>query len=397
MKRMMWSGLALLAAIVLVAPGAAGWLPTASAQARPAAGNQTPQFQIGPAWPTLPSKWVLGPVTSLAVDSQDHVWILHRPRAIEPEQKERAAPAVLEFDASGKFIQAWGGPGAGYEWPAVEHGIFVDHKGNVWIAGNQKEDNQILKFSRNGKFLMQIGRAGQSKGNADTQNVHAPANVFVYAKTNEAFVADGYQNRRVIVFDADTGAYKRMWGAFGNVPVDGPPTRLADGGRGPEQFNVIHTARVSNDGLVYVTDRNNRRVQVFTVDGKYVTQVFINRVKAPPSTLTGMRFGRPARELADELANAGTASGTAFSPDPEQRFLYVMDRSTETIHILDRKRLEKKGEFGGGIGSAPGQFYILHDIAVDSKGNVYTAEVNEIGNKRAQKFLFKGMGTAGTQ
>ena len=383
MKRMLWSVLAVLAFVLLAAPGATRWL---AAQARQTA---VPRFEVASGWPTLPSKWTLGPVSSLAVDSRDHVWILHRPRELAPAERERAAPPVVEFDASGKFIQAWGGAGSGYEWPATEHGIHVDYKGNVWIVGNRQGDHQILKFSRNGKFLMQIGHAGQSKGNADTQNMNLPANVFVYAKTNEAFVADGYQNRRVIVLDADTGAYKRMWGAFGNVPVDGPPTTLSDSGPGPDQFNTVHTARVSNDGLVYVADRNNRRVQVFTVDGKYVTQVFLNRVKAPPSTLTGMLFGKPARTIIDDLANAGTASATAFSPDAEQRFMYVMDRSTSTIHILDRKSLEKKGEFGGGVGSAPGQFYILHDIGADSKGNLYTAEVNEIGNKRAQKFLIK--------
>jgi hypothetical protein len=386
-----------------------GWAPVA-AQARQTPPHQIPTFQVDSSWPQVPSKWVLGLVSGVAVDGQDHIWVLHRPRTVKPEQKGMAAPALLEFDATGKFIQAWGGPGEGYEWPNTEHGVAFDHKGNVWIAGSAEQDAQILKFTRTGKFLMQFGRSGQSKGNTDTQNVRGAADVTISPKTNEVFVADGYNNRRIIVFDADTGAYKRMWGAFGNVPTDPPPSPGRGGrgrgnglpppdssveGPGTDQFNLVHSVRSSNDGLVYVSDRANKRVQVFTLDGKYVTQVFISRVKTPPSTLPGTAFGRPLSELANSLVNAGmTASRTAFSPDREQRFLYVIDRPRQQIAILDRKSLEILGYFGDGIGSAPGQFYILHDIAVDSKGNVYTAEVNEQGNRRAQKFAFKGMSSA---
>lgn len=384
-----------------------GWSRSALAQ-QP---RQIPTFQVDPSWPKVPSKWVLGLVSGVAVDARDHVWVLHRPKTVLPDQKDKAAPALLEFDMAGNFIQAWGGPGPGYEWFETEHGLSFDNKGNIWLAGSGAQDGQLLKFTRDGKFLKQIGHSGQSKGNTDTENVRGAADVTYYAKTNEIFVADGYNNRRIIVFDADTGAYKRMWGAFGNVPTDPPMPPAGPGGRGrgnglppadasvegpgADQFNLVHSARISNDGLVYVSDRANQRVQVFTPEGKYITQVFISRMKWPPSALTGTLRGKPLSQLEDGLHNARmTASRTAFSPDKEQRFLYVLDRPKQQIAILDRKTLEVLGYFGGGLGGEPGQFYVLHDIVTDSKGNVYTAEVNDDGGRRAQKFVYKGMSAA---
>ena len=217
------------------------------------------------------------------------------------------------------------GPGPGYEWPNSEHGVYIDPKGFVWIGGNGEKDHQILKFTKAGKFVLQIGRAGQSKGNADTQNLNQPADAFVYAKTNELIVADGYGNRRVIVFDADTGTFKRMWGAFGNVPTDAPPNPAppdADPGGASQFVQPVHAARVSNDGMVYVSDRGGKRVQVFTLDGKYVSQVFIGReCKAP------------------ECGNGTTAASTAFSADAGQRFLFVGNRSQARVMIFDRRTL----------------------------------------------------------
>jgi hypothetical protein len=373
--------------------------------------RQIPTFQVDPSWPKVPDKWVLGLVSGVAVDAQDHIWVLHRPKTVLAEQKDKAAPALLEFDAAGTFIQAWGGPGPGYEWFETEHGLSFDSQGNIWLAGSGARDGQLLKFTRDGKFLKQIGHSGQSKGNTDTENVRGAADVTYYARTNEIFVADGYNNRRIIVFDADTGAFKRMWGAFGNVPTDPqmpaagtggrgrgnglPPADASVEGPGADQFNLVHSARISNDGLVYVSDRANQRVQVFTPEGKYITQVFISRVKWPPSALTGMLRGKPLSQLEDGLHNARmTASRTAFSPDKEQRYLYVLDRPKQQIAVLDRKTLEVLGYFGGGIGGEPGQFYVLHDIVTDSKGNVYTAEVNDDGGRRAQKFIYNGMSSA---
>ena len=398
MTRMSWGCVFLLASVVVVSPGTS---VTTNAQSGQAA-REIPQFQVDPAWPkALPNNWVFGLVSGINVDSQNHIWVIHRPRTIRPEHKGRAAPAVVEFDQAGNFIQAWGAPGQGYEWPNTEHGISVDPRGFVWIAGSSVgKDTQILKFTKDGKFVLQIGRAGASKGNTDTANVNGAADVFYYAKTNEIFVADGYGNRRIIVYDGDTGAFKRMWGAFGNVPADrkqGEPTFTADDDTskdGPPQFNGVHSVRISNDGLVYVCDRDNQRVQVFTLQGKFVNQVFVSRGKMPLSTSTATSWlGKPLKELEDGILTDPTSpSRTAFSPDSEQRFLYVLDRRYQRVAIMDRKSLATLGYFGGGVGNAPGQFYVLHDLAADSQGNIYTAEVNNEGNRRAQKFVYKGTG-----
>jgi hypothetical protein len=336
-----------------------------------------PKFRVDPNWPKIPNNWRLGQVASVSVDAQDHVWVLQRPSTLPAEEKAHAAPPLLEFDAAGNFIQAWGGPAAGYDWPGSEHGVFLDHKGFVWIGGNGDTDHQILKFTKDGKFVMQIGRAGQSKGNADTQNLKQPADTFVHAPTNELFVADGYGNRRIIVFDADSGRFKRMWGAFGNVPSDAPPDPApADADpRGASQFvQPVHAARVSKDGRVYVSDRGGKRVQVFTLDGKYLSQVFIGReCKAP------------------ECGNGTTAASTAFSTDPQQRFLYVGNRSQAKVMVLNRETLDVLDTFGQ-WGSAPGEFGTLHHMAADSKGNLYVTEVTPLRpeNRRVQKFVLQG-------
>ncbi len=363
---------------------------TVAAQTRPASAREVPKFKVDPGWLKVPSKWILGIVSSSAVDAQDHVWVLQRPLTLAPEEKPRVAPPVLEFDAAGNFLQAWGGPGQGYAWPTSEHGIYVDPRGFVWIGG-QGEEDQLLKFTRDGKFVMQIGRGGHKKTNQDTQNLWKPADVFVNQKTDELFVADGYGNKRIIVFDVNTGAFKRMWGAFGNIPKDDPPAPVGAQGRGaaaedpappadegpdgPPQFvNPVHAVKVSTDGLVYVGDRGGRRVQVFTVDGKYVSQVFIGRECHAP-----------------DCGNGTTAAGIAFSPDPEQRFLYVANRSQAQVMVFNRKTLEFLDSFGQ-WGSAPGQFGTLHHLSVDSKGNLYTAEVTPLKpvNRRIQKFAFIG-------
>jgi hypothetical protein len=199
-----------------------------AATAQPSAARLVPTFEVDPGWPKVPAKWKLGDQASFAVDAQDNVWLLHRPRTLPPQQAAMAAPPVMVFDPAGNFIKAWGGAGAGFEWPGREHGIHVDYKGYVRIGGNScptrgqpgVTDDQLLKLTPDGKLVMQIGHANQSKGNADTQNLHRPADAWVHAQSNEVFVADGYGNHRIIVFDADTGVFKRMWGAFGKRPVD---------------------------------------------------------------------------------------------------------------------------------------------------------------------------------
>jgi hypothetical protein len=361
-----------------------------TAQAR-----QAPIFEVDATWPAVPNNWVFGTVTSVTVGPRDHVWIVHRPRTVPEARRAQAAPPVLEFDANGKFVKAWGGDGKGYDWPAAEHGISSDYKGNLWFTGSSPSggsptaptDNMILKFTRDGKFLLQIGGKNQPGGNKDTKNLERAADAVVYQKTNELFVADGYGNRRVIVFDADTGAFKRLWGAFGRPPDDDPPAPRgpAPGGAAagaaaaappstpegsPRFANPVHGIKVSNDGLVYVADRTNRRIQVFNVDGTYVNQVFINRSEGP------------------------SAAGLAFSPDAQQTYLYVADYGNSHVAVVNRKTLEVLYQFGK-RSAAPGDFQGLHHLAADSKGNLYTAEVAP-GN-RAQRFVLKGISTAPTQ
>jgi len=354
----------------------------AGAQARR---PQTPLFEPDPLWSeALPNKWVTGQVGGLAVDSHDNLWVFHRPATIPDGEKPASltppqaeccipAPAVLEFNTNGKFLQAWGGAGQGYEWPTSEHGIYVDYKDNVWLSGNAKDDNQILKFTNKGKFLMQIGHAGKNRGSNDTENVGGPASLFVYPKTNELFVADGYFNHRVIVFDADTGKYKRHWGAYGKRPDDSlkflPRAQLVQG-PAPEGFNnPVHAVLVTNDDLVYVADRSNNRFQVFRLDGTFVKEVFVSR---------------------NTLQNEGTVHAFAASPDKEQKFLFIVDGSNKAIRVLNRQTLETVSSIGGHAGHNAREFFHIHSFAADSKGNLFLGEVNN--GQRYYKYAFKGMG-----
>jgi DNA-binding beta-propeller fold protein YncE len=343
-----------------------------------AAQGKLPHFEPDPSWPKpLPNNWMIGQVSGTAVDARDHIWILHRPRTLDEHDKYLAlkkgdccipAPPVIEFDAAGNVVSSWGGPGEGYEWPDNEHGIFVDAKDNVWITGNGDKDAQILKFTRAGKFVLQIGRHGKSGGSNDTANLGRPAGLVVNPGTNEVFVADGYGNRRVVVYDAETGAYKRHWGAYGNRPDDSAPRTRVYEGAGSPQFNLVHGIRISNDGLVYVGDRVNNRVQVFQLDGKFVKEVYIER---------------------QTEAGEGTAFDIAFSRDKAQQFFYVPDGSNKKVDIVDRKTLEVVGFFGGHGGHGAGEFYHIHSIVTDSKGNVYLGEVNN--GRRVLRWNYQGM------
>jgi DNA-binding beta-propeller fold protein YncE len=353
---------ALLTAVSLAAPS----------HAQPGAALRPPTFEVDSDWPTVPNDWVLGEVSSIAVGNDDHVWLLHRPRSIPEELRNRAAPPVLEFDADGRLLSSWGGAGDGYDWPEREHGIWVAASGSVWISGNGgwprpaadgSTDDMILKFSPTGEFLLQIGRRGASQGNGDTVNLHQPADLFVHEATNELYVADGYGNQRVIVFDADSGSFKRMWGAFGADPAGGEdsaaPSINADTGSSA-QFGLVHAVKVSNDGIVYVADRGNQRLQWFTTAGRYISELVIEGA-APPA---------PA--------------GFAFSPDPRQEFLYVVESANARVLVFDRAAMNLVHSFGSRT-AEPGGMDIAHHIAVDSVGNLYTAEI--VNNRRAQKFL----------
>jgi len=345
-----------------------------------------PTYQVDPMWPKpLPNHWLVGAVAGVAVDASDHVWITHRPSTLQPNETRsfwRAAPPVLEFDQEGHLVSSWGGPGAGYEWPQLEHGIHVDDRDNVWLGGGGDKDAQILKFTRQGRFLMQIGHQGKNGGSNDTRNLGGAANMVVDRAANELYVADGYVNHRVIVFDTETGAYKRHWGAYGKKPDDSyfqqsgerlpspfsgavqnenKPSQYDPNGPPPPQFRIVHAVRIANDGLVYVCDRTNDRLQVFHKDGTFVREKFI----------------------AKDTFGSGSVWDVGFSPDPEQTFLIVPDGTNQQVYVLERKSLEVVGTFGG-AGHWAGQFYGAHNLAVDSKGNLYITETYE--GKRVQKF-----------
>jgi len=312
-----------------------------------------PRLEVDPSWPKpLPNHWVIGQAAGVAVDRHDHVWVIHRPKTVSGGV---AAPAVLEFDAAGALLSSWGGPGAGYTWPNNEHGIFVDHKDHVWIAGNDPKDGQVLKFTRDGKFLMKIGEPGVIGNDADTRHLNRPANMVLDPTTNELFVADGYGNHRVIVFDGETGAYKRHWGANGRPPGDGSVKGFA---------NPVHCVRLSHDGLLYVCDRKNNRIQVFRKDGTFVKEFVI----------------------APETGGNGSAWDADLSPDAKQTYLLNADGTNNHVWTLLRESGRILGTFGR-TGREPGEFRVVHNLAVDSKGNVYTTEVNP-GN-RAQKFVIR--------
>jgi hypothetical protein len=345
--------------------------------AQAGASARAPMFEVDPFWPKpLPNHWILGSTIGLAVDARDHVFILHRQASVDDDFKAAAmnppvgvcctpAPPVLEFDPNGNLVNSWGGPGAGYDWPAREHGLSVDDKGNIWIGGNDDKDSQVLKFTRAGKFLLQIGRPGQKKGSNDRENFWRPAKIFVEPVANEAYIADGYGNRRVVVFDADTGGYKRHWGAYGAMPDDAPLPDYLPAAAPSKQFSTVHCAMVSRDGFVYVCDRVNDRIQVFRRDGTFVREAFYDK-----ATL-----------------RSGSVWDMTFSRDPDERYIYVADGVNEKIRIVDRKTLEVLTSFGDG-GRQPGQFYGVHNLATDSHGNLYTTET--YNGARLQRFIFKG-------
>ena len=371
--------------------------PRMVAQATPGALT----FQVDPLWPQpLPNGWVLGSVTGVAVDERDHVWIVHRGAAsltartenglgTDPPTAEfccRPAPPVLEFDPSGKVVSSWGGPGEGYDWPASPGGIAVDAKGMVWIAaagfpeatppggrggrGAQTAtppppprpvDAHVLLFTRAGKFVRQIGKPGVIEGSASRTSLNRPAGLEVDAAANELYVADGHGNRRIVVFDATSGEYKRHGGAYGTAPNDATSGAYDPAAPPAKQFRTVSCVTIARNGLVYVCDRQNNRIQVFEKSGKFVKEAVVAK---------------------GTLAN-GAVWDIALSADSAQRYLFVADGTDQKIFILERDTLTPAGEFGAG-GRWPGHFFGVGSVAVDSRGNIFTGETFE--GKRVQKF-----------
>jgi DNA-binding beta-propeller fold protein YncE len=369
MKRLTVAAVAAMLAIAIAI--AIGHLATEARAEGP------PQFAVDPFWPKpLPDNWILGQVAGIAADNDDNVWIVHRPSTLVDDEKGAqksppetrcciAAPPVLQFSADGKLLRSWGGPGAGYEWPENEHGIHIDKEGNVWLAGNGKNDHQILKFTPDGRFLQQIGKAGSTGGSNSKTQLGRPAHMVTDEAAGELYVADGYLNRRVMVLDIKTGDYKRHWGAYGTkdatddkLPAYKPVaiTQLS------KSFsNPVHCVRLARDGLVYVCDRANDRIQVFQRDG-----TFVKELQVEPQTLQN-----------------GSVWDLVLSEDPAQRYIFVADGANMAIMTLDRQSGEKLASFGR-PGRMAGEFKWVHNMAIDSKGSLYTAEVGH--GRRAQKF-----------
>lgn len=369
---------------VLVALIAGLGLGSVAIESSPAADQavQAPRFEVDPFWPKpLPDHWILGSTIGVGVDSRDHVYIIHRGAATLNARTEMSAatdpptgeccvpaPPILEFDPEGNLVNSWGGPGEGYDWPSSNHGITLDDQDNVWIGGNGPTDSHILKFSRDGRFLAQFGEANQPVDSRATDHFGRVAKIDFDFAAREAYVADGYGNKRVAVIDMETGAVKRYWGAYGNEPEDVDLGRYDPDAPLAQQFrNPVHCAVPSSDGLVYVCDRPNDRIQVFRTDG-----TFVNEVRIAPRTL-----------------GDGSVWDIAFSRDPEQRFVFLADGKNEKVYVILRETLEVLTSFGDG-GRQPGQFFAVHSIATDSQGNIYTTETYE--GKRVQKFVYKGLG-----
>ena len=440
MKWLMFVRSTACAGAVLVLVGCQAAPPDASStEAVVTEGGEVPIYEWDPYWPKLPlpNDWAMGNVAGIEVDAQDHIWVLTRPRTILHGHEDDASyplpesqccmppPSVIEFDQEGNVVQGWGGPGPEYEWPGSqnaqgsatstnqgspqavprgydatydatapqppginltpreyhwppsEHSLAIDHNGNVWLAGSH-----VLKFTRDGQFLLEIGYAPPETKTRDSHNTEMigggsnVAGVAVDPETNEVFLADGYANRRIIVFDADTAEFKRYWGAYGEPPDDSVlPRRLPFEWKPtdprPSQFAVAHSVRIAKDGLVYVGDRNNSRIQVFQKDGTFVQEALVR-----PTTMRG------------------TLLDLNFSGDPEQRWLFVADGRNDKVWILRRSDLQVIGEFGHG-GQFGGQFTIIHAIAADSQNNIYVGE--SLTGNRVQRFLYKGTGPATRQ
>ena len=351
------------------------WLAAIVALLTPAdADNAVPQFQVDPFWPKpLPNNWILGQVSGIATDRYDRIWVVHRPGTLTPRERAAeqsppeakcciAAPPVLVFDQAGNLIRHWGGPGAGFQWPENEHGIFVDDADFVWLAGNGKKDGQLLKFTMDGKFVLQIGRQGEGNDSNSTTRLGSPADVAVDVAAKEVYAADGYADRRVAVFDSETGAYKRHWGAYGKQPSDEKMPRYDPASSPSPQFgNPVHCVCVDKDGFVYVCDRANNRLQVFRKDGTFVLEHMYEKM----------------------TRGSGSVFDLVFSPDKEQKFIYMVDGTNGEVRIVERASKETLGRFGR-TGRQVGQFTVVHNIAIDRQGNIFTSEVNT--GQRVQKF-----------
>src|SRR5437773_7799363 len=391
------TGLALLLAIV----GLTTFDHVTRAQGRGAAG--APNYRVVPLWPQpfQDDSWVLGSITGVTVDAQNHVWVAHRADSLETNEKGMVlaepsssvcctpAPPILEFDSAGKLMSSWGGRSQGYQWPQVPGGIAVDAKGNVWITAAGLEpapaagrgrgaaataaaeaaevgiapggagrgapagaapaargaapagtgrgaaaaptvpaDAHVLKFSRAGRYMMTIGTPGKMDGPDSQTTLNRPAAVAYDAAANEVFVADS-GNHRVVVFDADSGAHKRHWFAYGEKTAGAPAGPYDPNVPVARSFRDVTCVKISNDGMVYVCDRTSDRIQVFDKSGKFLKEMVI--AKDTRGSTVALTAGATA-----VISAYGSVWDVAFSNDPQQRYLFVADGVNKKVRILQR-------------------------------------------------------------
>jgi sugar lactone lactonase YvrE len=324
--------------------------------------NEAPAFVPDPSWPVLPEGWEWGQVIGINADSRGHIW-----------SSTMETGLLSEWDTEGNLVQSWDAGGPDGEWRS-NHGLFVDHNDYLWTTA--RNHAMVNKFTRDGQHVLSIGRFDETGGSNSTELLGGPADMWVDAETNEVFVADGYDNRRVIVFDAETGQYLRHWGAYGELPVD-PPAAEADLEEGeggdatalvPEaparQFQTIHSISGSRDGLIYVGDRDNNRIQVFRRDGEFVTEKILRPHCGPEEQAAWV----PAEQCGSDAVLA-----IALSPDEDQEYVYVADAGRHMIVVLRRSDMEILDEFGG-LGVGPGELGLPHNLTVDQQGNIYVSQ-----------------------
>jgi len=374
-----------------------------------------PALKVVALWPQpMPDHQVFGAINGIAVDAQDHIWVTHRGAdSLEANEKGminnpptssvccKAAPFIVEFDSAGKMLSGFGGPGSGYQWPQMTGGIAVDAKGNVWVtavgldpapAGGRGRgpargaappagpppvaDAHVLKFSRTGQFLLQIGTPGKSEGPTSQTTLNRPAAVAVDNAANEVYVADS-GNHRVVVFDADKGTFKRMWGGSGEAPTAAGGGAYDPNAAPSKQFRDPSCIEIAKDGSVYVCDRSSNRIQVFSKDGKFQKEAVIAKATTGGVSTIGTTV----------LDAHGSVWDVALSNDNNQQFLYVADGVNKKVRVLNRSTLAEVGTVGSG-GRYPGQFLVVNSVAMDSRGNLYTGETHH--GKRIQKFSTSG-------
>lgn len=368
----------------------------------PAFAQDAPTYRVDPFWPQrLPNNWSMQQVVDIAIGPDDHVWALNRRDDARPDELGAGrtpprqlcctlGPEIVEFDPDGKVLRAWGGPGYHPAWPDRLQTLAVDRHGNVWISGTTPGDS-IVKFSPDGEYLWELGRRGERKSRAEvaqnnqrTDVLEAGIGGFDFDEdANEIYIADGFVNKRILVYDMTTGEFKRGWGGKGQPlsAIDNDPTPPYDvSGLPPDQEDfapAIHCAHVSHDKLVYACERGSDRIQVFTTQGQFVRSIWVH----PETQARGDGCGGI---WSTTDPPCGTVYNLTFSHDPQQRYLYVADGTNNRVWIINRMSGETVGSFGGN-GRYAGQLHWIDSIAVDSRGNLYTGEVED--GKRIQKFV----------